>query len=147
LQHHRRATLIGEKTFGKGSSQILSPLGAGYVLKHTNGYWLTPEGKNLDGFGVLPDILCKSRNLRGGIEYANCREVRSTELFRGSHGDMSRHFEAAISYAVRENQDFPEMLRPPRQCTDEEWLSKDLAMARAVQTLRERLTGTSGSSS
>ncbi|HET6747507.1 MAG TPA: S41 family peptidase [Candidatus Saccharimonadales bacterium] len=55
LQDHKKATLIGEKTFGKGTVQKVLDLGAGAVLKVTVARWYTPNGKNITKEGISPD--------------------------------------------------------------------------------------------
>ncbi len=55
LQDHGAATLIGEKTFGKGSVQKLINMDNGAVLKVTIAKWYTPKGKNINKEGISPD--------------------------------------------------------------------------------------------
>jgi carboxyl-terminal processing protease len=55
LQDHKAATLIGEKTFGKGTVQKVIDLGAGTILKVTIARWYTPNGKNITKEGISPD--------------------------------------------------------------------------------------------
>jgi len=55
LQDHNAATLIGEKTFGKGSVQKLINLPNGSVLKETVARWYTPNGKNITKQGITPN--------------------------------------------------------------------------------------------
>jgi carboxyl-terminal processing protease len=55
LQDHKKATLIGEKTFGKGTVQKVLDLGGGAVLKVTVARWYTPNGKNITKEGISPD--------------------------------------------------------------------------------------------
>lgn len=55
LQDHSAATLVGEKTFGKGSVQKLIPLPDGRQLKVTVAKWYTPKGKNITKEGISPD--------------------------------------------------------------------------------------------
>lgn len=55
LHDHKAATLIGEKTFGKGSVQSLIPLSNGDELKVTVARWYTPNGKNINEQGIKPD--------------------------------------------------------------------------------------------
>lgn len=55
LNDHEAATLIGTKTFGKGSVQQLHRLPSGGVLKVTIARWFTPDGKNIDKEGIEPD--------------------------------------------------------------------------------------------
>lgn len=55
LQDHGRATLVGEKTFGKGSVQDYEQFGDGSALKITVAEWLTPKGRRIDEHGIEPD--------------------------------------------------------------------------------------------
>lgn len=55
LHDHEVATLIGMKSFGKGSVQSLERLPNGGVLKVTIARWFTPNGKNIDKEGIEPD--------------------------------------------------------------------------------------------
>jgi carboxyl-terminal processing protease len=55
LQDHKAATLVGEKTFGKGTVQKVLDLGAGTKLKVTIARWYTPNGKNITKEGITPD--------------------------------------------------------------------------------------------
>jgi len=56
LKDHGKATLVGEKTYGKGSVQRPIDLAAGAVLKVTGARWYTPHGKNIDKSGIEPDV-------------------------------------------------------------------------------------------
>jgi carboxyl-terminal processing protease len=56
LQDHKRATIIGKTTFGKGSVQTVRPLSADTALKLTTAYYYTPSGKSIQAFGIKPDI-------------------------------------------------------------------------------------------
>ncbi len=59
LQDHKRAILIGEKTFGKGSVQAVESLGQGSTLHVTVAHWYTPNGKNIGKEGLVPDTTVK----------------------------------------------------------------------------------------
>ena len=55
LQDHKAATLLGEKTYGKGTVQKLIDLPDGRQLKVTIARWFTPNGKNITKEGIAPD--------------------------------------------------------------------------------------------
>lgn len=55
LKDNGAATLIGEKTFGKGTVQKILDLGEGTILKVTVARWYTPNGKNITKEGIQPD--------------------------------------------------------------------------------------------
>jgi carboxyl-terminal processing protease len=56
LQQHGVATLVGTKTFGKGSVQELIPITEDTSLKVTVARWVTPNGTNLSAGGLDPDV-------------------------------------------------------------------------------------------
>ena len=56
LRDYKKATLVGETTFGKGSVQALKPLSDGSVLKVTISKWLTPAGDFINEKGIDPNI-------------------------------------------------------------------------------------------
>jgi len=57
LQDHKRATLIGTRSFGKGSVQTIIPLGAGNgALRLTTARYYTPSGRSIQAQGIKPDI-------------------------------------------------------------------------------------------
>jgi len=57
LRDHKRATLIGTRTFGKGSVQTIIPLGAGNgALALTTARYYTPSGRSIQAQGIAPDI-------------------------------------------------------------------------------------------
>ncbi|MBN9041498.1 MAG: peptidase S41 [Rhizobiales bacterium 62-47] len=57
LQDHKRATLIGTRSFGKGSVQTIIPLGSGNgALRLTTARYFTPSGKSIQAKGITPDI-------------------------------------------------------------------------------------------
>jgi carboxyl-terminal processing protease len=57
LQDHKRATVIGSRSFGKGSVQTIIPLGAGNgALRLTTARYYTPSGRSIQAKGISPDI-------------------------------------------------------------------------------------------
>jgi carboxyl-terminal processing protease len=56
LQDHKRATVLGAQTFGKGSVQTILPLGNNTGLKLTTARYYTPSGRSIQAKGIEPDI-------------------------------------------------------------------------------------------
>ncbi len=56
LQDHKRAVLLGEKTFGKGSVQVILPIGNEEALRLTIARYYLPSGRTIQAKGVVPDI-------------------------------------------------------------------------------------------
>lgn len=65
LQDHRRATVVGTPTFGKGSVQVIVPLGDGSALKLTVARYLTPAGRSIQTRGLTPDVVVEPRVTAG----------------------------------------------------------------------------------
>ena len=57
LQDHKRATILGTRSFGKGSVQTILPLGSGAgALRLTTARYYTPSGRSIQAKGIEPDI-------------------------------------------------------------------------------------------
>ena len=56
LQDHKRATIMGAQTFGKGSVQTIRPLPQDTALKITTARYYTPAGKSIQAKGIIPDV-------------------------------------------------------------------------------------------
>ena len=59
LQDHKRATIMGSQTFGKGSVQTVRPLGPDTGIKLTTARYYTPSGKSIQASGIVPDVVVK----------------------------------------------------------------------------------------
>jgi carboxyl-terminal processing protease len=57
LHDNHRATLIGRRTYGKGSVQTIMPLSDGQALKLTTSRYFTPSGASINGIGIVPDTV------------------------------------------------------------------------------------------
>ena len=57
LHDNHRATLIGRRTYGKGSVQTIMPLSDGQALKITTSRYFTPSGTSINGVGIVPDTV------------------------------------------------------------------------------------------
>jgi len=63
LQDHRRAVLVGTRSFGKGSVQTVIPLPGNGAMRLTTARYYTPSGRSIQGLGIMPDIeVASSRN-------------------------------------------------------------------------------------
>ncbi|MDH9220012.1 MULTISPECIES: S41 family peptidase [Moraxella] len=56
LQSQKRALIVGETSYGKGSVQSVIPIGDGQAVKMTTAHYLTADGQRIDGVGVVPDV-------------------------------------------------------------------------------------------
>ena len=61
LQDNNRALVLGTRTYGKGSIQVIIPFGDGTGLRLTTAYYYTPSGRLIQGKGVTPDIVVEEK--------------------------------------------------------------------------------------
>ncbi|MEO1459194.1 MAG: S41 family peptidase [Pseudomonadota bacterium] len=84
LQDHRRAIIVGAKSFGKGSVQTIMRLGDNGAMKLTTARYYTPSGRSIQALGIEPDILVEERRITAEEEAAANRRSRSEADLRGS---------------------------------------------------------------
>ncbi|HOI94065.1 MAG TPA: S41 family peptidase [Syntrophobacter fumaroxidans] len=87
LQDHKRAIILGEPTFGKGSVQTVIPLNDGSALRLTTSLYYTPSGRSIQAKGIEPDIVVKRETPQKG------EEPVGDELRRIREKDLPRHME------------------------------------------------------
>ncbi|MFA3917294.1 S41 family peptidase [Ruegeria hyattellae] len=85
LQDHRRAIVVGTKSFGKGSVQTVMPLRGDGAMRLTTARYYTPSGRSIQALGVSPDIIVEQpRRAPAEEEEENDRPSRSEADLRGS---------------------------------------------------------------
>ena len=89
LQDHKRATIMGSQTFGKGSVQNIRPLGENAAMKLTIARYFTPSGKSIQSIGIMPDILVD--DTEGGSPFAvlRSREADYDKHIKNPQGEES----------------------------------------------------------
>ena len=85
LQDHRRAIVIGTKSFGKGSVQTLIPLRGDGAMRLTTSRYYTPSGRSIQALGIQPDIIVQQPVAHPGDEpETTTSQFRSEADLRGS---------------------------------------------------------------
>jgi carboxyl-terminal processing protease len=97
LQDHRRAILLGTKSFGKGSVQTIIPLGRSGAIKLTTQRYYTPSGHSIQAKGIDPDII---------VEQARLEKLDSS---------LPRRSERDLRGALRNEEDAPEDATTPQK--------------------------------
>jgi carboxyl-terminal processing protease len=85
LQDHKRAVIVGEPTFGKGSVQTVIPLRDGAAIRLTTALYYTPSGRSIQAKGIEPDVVVK-RDKKAGTPEAEDRQGLKEK-------DLPRHME------------------------------------------------------
>ena len=103
LQDHKRATIMGSQTFGKGSVQTILPLGNNSAIKLTTARYYTPNGRSIQAKGIVPDVAVDD-----GSERLSMREA---DLDRHLIGDDERKAaEILLKAKLEAKPDVPAML-------------------------------------
>jgi len=90
LQDHKRAIIMGERTFGKGSVQTILPMSDETALKLTTARYFTPSGRSIQASGIEPDMIVK--NIQFNV-------TNSNDMDNGliKEADLSRHLDNEIA--------------------------------------------------
>lgn len=84
LQDHKRALIMGAKSFGKGSVQTILPMSNGGALKLTTARYYTPSGRSIQAEGIVPDI---------PLENVKVAKVDETDFPAIKEADLTGHLE------------------------------------------------------
>jgi carboxyl-terminal processing protease len=82
LQDHKRAVVMGSKSFGKGSVQTIQELRSGGAVKITTARYFTPKGRSIQGAGITPDII---------LEKYTVTSADDDSITRIKESDLSNH--------------------------------------------------------
>ncbi len=74
LQDHKRAIIIGSRSFGKGSVQTVIPLNGGSAVGLTTALYYTPNGRSIQAEGIIPDIVVEQSIIKETNNAQNTRE-------------------------------------------------------------------------
>ena len=79
LQDHKRAIIMGDTTFGKGSVQTILPMHNGAALKLTTARYFTPNGRSIQAEGIVPDIKLENVKL-AAVEASPFEPIKEANL-------------------------------------------------------------------
>ena len=80
LQDHKRAVIMGTKTFGKGSVQTILPMSGGSALKITTARYYTPNGRSIQATGILPDVVTEEAKVTKRDKAAGEESLKEADL-------------------------------------------------------------------
>lgn len=132
LQDHRRAIVVGTKSFGKGSVQTLVPLKDGGQMRLTTSRYYTPSGRSIQSLGVMPDIVVNQPAVDPAVEGVEAQAAEEADNQR-SEADLR----GAISNDSM-SEDEIKLLEEERARTEEaaKLRDEDYQLAYAVDILR-----------
>ncbi len=129
LQDFNRSVVIGEKTFGKGSVQIVMPVGKSEALKLTVARYYLPSGRTIQAVGVTPDIIVHL----GKIDFEEDPVLLKER-------DLKKHLEGELAKIEAKNKDINitenNMTETNKTIITESQLYKDAQLKSAVDILK-----------
>ncbi len=125
LQDHKRGVLVGEKTFGKGSVQVVLPLEHGEAIKLTIARYYLPSGRTIQAVGVTPDI-----QVAPG-------EVKTHENeFSIKEADLKKHLAEELEKVDGKKDEKKENKKEKKDIITPEMLNKDIQLKEAVDIIK-----------
>ncbi len=125
LQDHKRAIIMGNTTFGKGSVQTILPMHNGAALKLTTARYYTPNGRSIQAEGIVPDIK---------LENVKLAELEASAFEPIKEANLSRHLENGNGETEDSDQENEETAD---ETTEEEPLvKKDYQLYEALNLLK-----------
>jgi len=101
LQDHKRATVLGTQTFGKGSVQTILPLGNNTAVKLTTARYYTPNGRSIQAKGITPDIVVEDPSSQPRIREADLEKHLSNDQEKVAAGKKAAPADKAAQAAPK----------------------------------------------
>jgi len=139
LQDYKRATIMGNQTFGKGSVQTVRSLGPDTGMKLTTARYYTPSGKSIQARGIVPDVMVDDTAEGSPFAVLRTREADLEKHLNSGQGaevkDANREKarQEALKRLEEEAKKTPEQRRLPELGSD-----KDFQLAQAINQLKGR---------
>ena len=90
LQDHRRAIVLGTKSFGKGSVQTIVPLPGHGAMRMTTARYYTPSGRSIQGVGIEPDIIVEQATIERAASTKRRREADLRGALRNENTEKDK---------------------------------------------------------
>ena len=123
LQDHKRAVIMGQQTFGKGSVQTILPMANDAALKLTTARYYTPSGRSIQAEGITPDIIIDKLKV----------ENIDNEISTVKEADLSRHL---LNEKATEQADPEEKKSDTKKSNDKPLSVTDYALYEALNVLK-----------
>ena len=130
LQDHKRAIVVGTKTFGKGSVQTILPLDNNSALRLTTARYFTPKGRSIQATGIVPDIVVEASPAQDGKTEERRRPGIREENLPGHLQNPQEIRDQESEPAKKEN------LVPSSGPTGDETIDSDPQLKRALDMLK-----------
>jgi carboxyl-terminal processing protease len=125
LQDHKRAVLVGEKTFGKGSVQVVLPITKDEAIKLTIARYYLPSGRTIQAVGVQPDINVAPGELK---THKNEFEIKEADLKKHLQKELEK-IDGKKAKNKEDKKDKKDIITP-------EMLNKDIQLKEGVDIIK-----------
>jgi len=125
LQDHKRAVLVGQNTFGKGSVQVVLPITDKEAIKLTIARYYLPSGRTIQAVGVKPDI-----------EVAPGEVKTHKNEFAIKEADLKKHLEEELVKVDGKKAETKEDKKANKDIITPEMLNKDIQLKEAVDIIK-----------
>ncbi len=125
LQDHKRAVLVGENTFGKGSVQVVLPITKEEAIKLTIARYYLPSGRTIQAVGVKPDI-----------EVAPGEVKTHKNEFAIKEADLKQHLEEELEKVDGKKEEDKADSKDKKDIITPEMLNKDIQLKEAVDIIK-----------
>ncbi len=133
LQDHKRAVIVGEKTFGKGSVQVILPIGKDDAIKLTIARYYLPSGRTIQAKGITPDI-----EVYPG-------EVKKVEdAFAIKEAELKAHLKSELEKIDGKSKKSKKERKKDKSLIDEKSLYKDAQLKEAFDILKALIIAKKG---
>ncbi len=136
LQDHKRATIMGAQTFGKGSVQTIRPLPADTALKITTARYFTPAGKSIQAKGITPDVFLDETAEGNVFAALRMREADLDKHLIGADEKKDTERERAREEAVKKLEEQRAKTKEPVKPLPEFGTPEDFPLQQALNKLR-----------
>lgn len=133
MQDHKRAIIMGTKTFGKGSVQSIHVLQAGGAVKLTSSRYFTPEGRSIQALGIEPDIENKPGTWKKPEE-----QEEDTGYKQLTESSLSGHLTGADEHSAEEKQTEQELKTTDELVFDDFQLHEALNLLKGMAILKKQ---------
>jgi carboxyl-terminal processing protease len=132
LQDHKRAVVLGTKTFGKGSVQTILPLDDNSALRLTTARYFTPSGRSIQATGIVPDIVVDATQPQDGKPEEKKRPTLREENLPGHLPSP----QSAPGQPQDQSDKDKENLVPSSAPTGDESIDNDAQLKRSLDLLK-----------
>jgi carboxyl-terminal processing protease len=136
LQDHKRATIMGSQTFGKGSVQTIRPLPGDTAVKITTARYFTPNGKSIQAKGITPDVFLDETAEGNVFAALRIREADLEKHLIGADEKKDAERERARDEALKKLEEQRAKTKEPVKPLPEFGTAEDWPLQQALNKLR-----------